>query len=34
MNHEESYQEIEASVLILGAVYAAFLVGSIFWLLI
>lgn len=32
MNHEERYQEIESSVLVLGAAYAASLIGMIFWL--
>jgi hypothetical protein len=32
MNHEESYQEIESSVLVLGAAYAASLIGVIFWI--
>ena len=34
MNHEineERYQEIESSVLVLGAAYAASLLGMIFW---
>lgn len=31
MNHEEQIQEIEASVLVLGATYAATLLGMIFW---
>ena len=29
--HEERYQEIEPSVLVLGAAYAASLLGMIFW---
>lgn len=32
MNHEEQYQDIEASVFVLGAAYAASLIGMIFWL--
>ena len=32
MNHEEQYQEIEASVFFLGAAYAASLIGMILWL--
>lgn len=33
MNHEEQIQEIEASVLVLGATYAATLLGMIFWVI-
>lgn len=33
MNHEEQIQEIEASVLVLGATYAATLPGMIFWVI-
>lgn len=32
MNHDERHQEIESSVLVLGAAYAASLIGMIFWL--
>ncbi len=32
MNHEERYQEIESSVLVPGAAYAASLIGMIFCL--
>ena len=32
MNHEENYQEIERTVLVLGAAYAASLISMIFWL--
>lgn len=31
MNQEERYQEIETGVLVLGAAYAASLLGMIFW---
>ncbi len=32
MNHEERKQEIESSVMVLGAAYAASLIGMLFWL--
>lgn len=32
MNHEVTQQEIESSVMVLGAAYAASLIGIIFWL--
>jgi hypothetical protein len=32
MNHEENIQEIEPGILVLGAAYAASLIGMIFWL--
>lgn len=32
MNHEERCQEIESSVLVLGAAFAASLISIIFWL--
>jgi len=31
MNWEESYQEIESSVILLGAAYAVSLISMIFW---
>jgi hypothetical protein len=31
MNQDERYQEIETGVLVLGAAYAASLIGMIFW---
>jgi hypothetical protein len=31
MNQDGSYQEIETGVLVLGAAYAASLIGMIFW---
>ena len=31
MNQEERYQELETGVLVLGAAYAASLLGMIFW---
>jgi hypothetical protein len=31
MNQEENYQEIEPSVMVLGAAYAASIIGMIFW---
>ena len=31
MNHDERYQEMEPEVLVLGAAYAASLIGMIFW---
>ena len=33
MNHNELYQEIEPGVMILGAAYAASLIGMIFWVI-
>ncbi len=33
MNHEEKYQDIEPSVMFLGATYAASIIGMILWLL-
>jgi len=33
MNWEENYQEIESSIVVLGAAYAASLLGMIFWVL-
>lgn len=33
MNHEENYQEIEPSVMVLGAAYAASIIGMIFWVI-
>lgn len=33
MNREECYQEIESSIIVLGAAYAASLVGMIFWVI-
>jgi len=31
MNQDERYEEIETGVLVLGAAYAASLIGMIFW---
>ena len=33
MNWEENYQEIESSIVVLGAAYAASLLGMIFWVI-
>ena len=33
MNHDERYQEIEPGVMVLGAAYAASLIGMIFWVI-
>ncbi len=33
MNYEEQIQEIETSVLVLGATYAVSLLGMIFWVI-
>ena len=33
MNWEENYQEIESSIVVLGAAYAASLIGMIFWVI-
>ena len=34
MYNEENYQDIETGVMILGLVYAASIIGLIFWLII
>lgn len=34
MNREEMYQDIEPSVMFLGAAYAASIIGMIFWLIV
>jgi hypothetical protein len=33
MNREEDYQEIESSIIVLGAAYAASLIGMMFWVI-
>jgi len=33
MNREECYQEIESSIIVLGAAYAASLIGMMFWVI-
>ena len=33
MKHEENYQEIEPGVMVLGAAYAASLLGMILWVI-
>lgn len=33
-NHEERYQEIEAGVMVLGAAFAASLLGMILWVMV
>lgn len=32
MNQDENYQELESSIIVLGAAYAASLLGMIFWI--
>jgi hypothetical protein len=34
MNHEENYQDIEPSIMFLGAAYAASIIGMIFCLIV